>query len=382
MFPHLWTVSAAFMYQFVPIPRSAAAEPPEFVYVPMPSAGKSRIATFGQIARWNMLWEARHLRHRIFAPRTLPRALRWLSRYPECDFRLVPLEGETRYAAYASLYHLLPLDVLRRFGLPPIKRAGWPVAYDFGETGCVLPSDWGTRLGRAVAFHLWPFLSPRSNPSMFSRNDPVHVLSHNLDYWMPYLDLVAQRRCLGNGRCAFDRERPDQPAQLVDARRRLLDENCDVERPLMGGPVWMGEAEAREAAAELVDTADARGNLRAIIDAVRAHRIVDDFSSRWSWEREDFERKLYRKRLKIRPVFVEIDKTIPVHGPGAEAEENLLWQDFLALLDVRERRVVVCLRSGVTRAQEIADELGYANHSPVSKALARIRLKVEAFLGN
>jgi hypothetical protein len=381
MFPYLWTISAAFFHQFVPIPRSSV-RPPEFVYVPLPSRGTPRLATFGRLAEWNMLWEARHLRHRMFRARDLPRRLRWLSRHPESDFRLVPLEGKTRYGAYAPLYHLLPLSVLRRFGLPAIKRGGWPVEYNLGGlTDGVLPADWEVRLSQAVAFHLWPFLCPRSAPSMFARTEPIKLLSHNLDFWMPYLDLVVQQRRGQAERCGFDEEYPDQPRKLAEARRRLAGE-CEVERPLMGGPVWMGESEALEAASALVKAADARGNLRTIIEAVKSNRIADDFSSRWSWEREDFERKLYRRRSKIRPIFVELNDTVPVHGPASEAEENLLWQDFFALLNPRERRIIVCLRSGISRATEIARELGYANHSPVSKALAVIRRKAETFLDN
>jgi hypothetical protein len=216
---------------------------------------------------------------------------------------------------------------------------------------------------------------------LFARTEPIKLLAHNLDFWMPYLDLVAQQRCAQAERCGFDAEYPDQQRKLAELRRRLAGE-CDVERPLMGGPVWMGESEALEAASALVNAADAHGNLRAIIEAVKSNRIADDFSSRWSWEREDFERKLYRRRSKIRPVFVEINDTIPVHGPGSEAEENLLWQDFFALLNARERRIVVCLRSGISRATEIGRELGYANHSPVSKALTLIRRKAETFLDN
>lgn len=50
------------------------------------------------------------------------------------------------------------------------------------------------------------------------------------------------------------------------------------------------------------------------------------------------------------------------------------------MLDKKERRVVVCLRSGTTEATAIA-ELGYANHSPVSKTLAKIRRKAARLLG-
>ena len=58
---------------------------------------------------------------------------------------------------------------------------------------------------------------------------------------------------------------------------------------------------------EKVASADANGRLRAILDAVRSNRVADDFWARWSYAREDFERKLYRKRNKISVRFVELD---------------------------------------------------------------------------
>jgi hypothetical protein len=103
-------------------------------------------------------------------------------------------------------------------------------------------------------------------------------------------------------------------------------------------------------------------------------------SERRSNAREDFERKLYSKRSKVRVSFVELKDTLPVHGPASEYTDDLLWEDFAALLDRKERHVVVCLRSGTTKLGDIASELGYSNHSPVSKALARIRKKAERFL--
>lgn len=58
---------------------------------------------------------------------------------------------------------------------------------------------------------------------------------------------------------------------------------------------------------------------------------------------------------------------------------NLVTNDFMSLLDVRNRQIVVLLNSGVTSRTEIADILGYANHSAVSKRLAQIRRQAERF---
>jgi hypothetical protein len=52
----------------------------------------------------------------------------------------------------------------------------------------------------------------------------------------------------------------------------------------------------------------------------------------------------------------------------------------MVLLSTKERRIVVCLKNGVTRVSDISKELGYANHSPVSKDLKQIRIKAERYL--
>jgi len=167
----------------------------------------------------------------------------------------------------------------------------------------------------------------------------------------------------------------DEQRRLIARIQRTAPPGITVSRPLFGGTVWRGETEAREATGELVEVADAHGHLRGILDAVRSNRVEEDFSGRWSWAREDFERKLYQKRARIKVSFIELRDTVPVIGPTSEVDETLMWQDLLGLLEPRERRVVVLLRSGITKAVDIARELGYANHSPVSKALARIRQK-------
>ncbi len=148
--------------------------------------------------------------------------------------------------------------------------------------------------------------------------------------------------------------------------------------PRMGGPIWTGEHDAAEKIAETVDAADRTGHLRGILDAVRSHRVADDFSSQWSNAREDFERKLYRKRNKVQVRFVELTETIPVQGPESEVLGKLVTNDFLALLDKQQRAIVVLLSSGY-RQHEIAEQLGYANHSPISKKLNQIRRQAERY---
>jgi hypothetical protein len=241
----------------------------------------------------------------------------------------------------------------------------------------IITRDFDERMERALTYHLWPLLGARGAPSCFSREDPIRMLSHNLDYWMPYIDMVAQKRARSFGRTEFE-----DAKQKADYHKHKneMPPGVSLQTPLFGGEIWCGEYEASEATREMIETADENGDLRAILDAVRSHRVEDDFSERWSFEREDFERKLYAKRNKVKVTFVELNDTVPVHGPQSELHEDLLWEDFFALLEPKERRVVVCLRKGLTRLGDIAKKLGYANHSPISKSLARVRRKAKKFL--
>ena len=141
------------------------------------------------------------------------------------------------------------------------------------------------------------------------------------------------------------------------------------EMPTFGTEVWTGEVEASEVTRDLIELADRGGRLRAM-----------DFSHRWSAEREDFERKLYRKRNKVKVSFVELDDSIPYLDAETEVDDNMLYRSLMTVVSPKDRHVVVCLHKGITHVREIADRLGYANHTPVSKALARIRRQAAKLL--
>ncbi|UQU62545.1 hypothetical protein COUCH_26385 [Couchioplanes caeruleus] len=138
--------------------------------------------------------------------------------------------------------------------------------------------------------------------------------------------------------------------------------------PRKCGDIWRGEQGAAEVLDSTIETADVDGRLRGILEAVRAHRYEDDSSAEWTGAREDFERKLYRKRSRVKVRFVELTDTIPVHGPENEVVGGNLCGDFLALLDQGDRTVVVLLQSGVTSLTEVAESMGYRNHSAIPSA--------------
>lgn len=82
---------------------------------------------------------------------------------------------------------------------------------------------------------------------------------------------------------------------------------------------------------DLVERADRLGGLRAIIDMIRAGREHDDFSPCWSRAKEDFDRKLFRKRSRTCISFVELHDTTAVYGPEAEAVDSMVWKNMFAI---------------------------------------------------
>lgn len=373
-YPALATVSAAFFFKLVVVPRTPPP-PPQYVYVPV-----ARVTDpgFVALALWNFMWEWGTVRPESEREGLPERVVAFLDRHPEENFRLVPFTGEQdRLACYDPLYALLPWGTLERFGLPQ-RRTTWPMIAPAWHRCQVAGGV--DRLSAALAHHLWPLLGARSAQSALSKREPTRVLAHHLDFWLPYADVVVQRRMKARGRVPFEGE---QQRRDQEELQRVVDLELDADacRPCYGGHAWYGEEEALEAAREMVEVADEGGRLRGLLEAVRANRVEDDFSPRWSHLREDFERKLYRKRSKWRVAFVELDDTVPVHAPDVEVdvERRLLWQILFATLNEKERRIVVCLRNGTTTATDIAAELGYANHSPISKALAAIRRKARRY---
>lgn len=356
-FPWLNNISAGMMYSGVIRPVEATV--PDYVAIKM---DHHDLEMGGMVSRWNMLWEAGQFRRRFFSEDEMPEAIAKLADLGDVNTILVP-RTSSRYFEYAPLYHLLTKSTIDRFGLPLLRGGQWPFLADFGNLGRFVAPDFGERLAKAWAWTVWPHLNSGSRISAFTQDDPIRLLAHNLNFWVPPVTDVIQETLRSFPE--VDKGKAVGPVTLVDGS--VLD-GAVSGNPRMGGPIWRGEAEVAEVVAETVDAADSTGRLRDIIDAVRSHRVADDFSSQWSNAREDFERKLYRKRNKVQVRFVELTDTIPVQSDESEVLGSLVTSDFLALLNAQQREIVVLLSSGY-RQHEIAEHLGYAGHSPVSKKL-------------
>jgi hypothetical protein len=362
-YPRLFNLSAAWMYR--QLLRADVPDPPEYVTIRFPSTWQPEFSV--PVAQWNSLWEAAQFRRRFFDLEELPAPIGAIADRGDLNVIFVP-RTRSRYYEYSPLFHLLPAQTIRRFGLP-FKRAGqWPFTAEMGDIDRYLPLDFETRLASAWASQVWRHLMPGSPMTGFTDDDPIKLLAHNLDFWIPPVTTVIQE--LMGEVSLVDNGVVEGPVHLEDGS---LLAGASTSNPRKGAEIWHGAGQAKQTLEWVVEEADAAGQLRGILDAVRSNRVEDDFSERWSYAREDFERKLYRKRLKIKTRFVELTDTIPVQGPEAEVVGGTVTAGFLTLLKPREREIVVLLNSGVTNLADVGDLMGCANHSAVSKHLARVR---------
>ena len=378
-YPRMWNMSAGMAF-FQAVIRPDAPERPEYVGVPMPFGNYADPAAWGArifaVARWNALWETAQFRRRFFHDDTdpdaddfqkLPPDLARIADLGDNNVVFIP-RTETRYYDYAPLFHLLPRKILDRHGLPMLAGGQWPFWAELTNPDPYLPTDFRQRLSRAWGATVWRHLMPGAPQIAFTKDDPIHILAHNLDFWIPAVTEAMEDEM--RAWPLVDTGIPPSPVRLNNGE---ILEGATLGAPRVGSDLWSGEDEAAEFVELTIDAADKTGRLRDILDAVRSHRVHDDFSDRWSHAKEDFERKLNHTRSKVKVTFVELDDTTPVHGPETEVVGNIAASDFMALLNPRDREVVVLVRSGVTKLTEIADILGYSSHSAVSKRLRRIR---------
>ena len=367
-FPRMNNMSAGFFYDG--IIRPERPEPPEYVAIDMPDRVDHHMLV--AVTQWNMLWESAQFTRRYFEEDDLPAPLWDLADLGDNSITFVP-RTRTRYFEYAPLLHMLPKHVIDRFGLPTLRPGQWPFLADFASIDDLLPVDLEMRLAKAWAWVIWPHLNSGSRLQAFTADDPIKMLAHNLDFWVPAVTRTIQDRL--SELPEVDKGRQPGPVTLVDGS---VLEGATSGDPRMGGDIWTGAEDAAYALEETVWNADETGQLRGILDAVRSNRVEDDFSPQWSYAREDFERKLHGKRRKVKVAFVELPDTIPVQSAESDIVGNVITNDFLTLLDTKSRTIVVLLNSGATKT-EIARQLGYANHSPVSKRLAKIRKMAEEY---
>ena len=128
--------------------------------------------------------------------------------------------------------------------------------------------------------------------------------------------------------------------------------------------------------------------MRKVHEIVNTHRSHDDYSSRPSHAKMDFHRHYYhtRTKTKVEPIISGYDENGEeeiVYAPYtpnefAEVEFRMWFDGFLEQLSEKDQQIIQLLEQGYTQ-EEIAEMLGYANHSGVTKRIMYIRKALTDF---
>ena len=149
--------------------------------------------------------------------------------------------------------------------------------------------------------------------------------------------------------------------------------------------------QVRELFARVVKRAIKEQGWQPILDIVREMPCDEDFEKWDTNARKDFLRRWYHTRSKkVQTVSLEgmlesSDDDSPIFNipdPGQNVEEYVIAKDFverfLDTLPLKDRQIVKMRQDGYTY-EEIADKLGYKNHSGVIKRVEAVKKKLQKY---
>jgi hypothetical protein len=382
-------MSNAFMKQIEVVQTDRWSKGPlELVFVPVDwdSRGKEDVDRLHlALHDWNQCYAAGHLR-----PADTFDAV--VGRVPGIEHRanpniiLAPATLAGVSALHTMLASLLPDSVLQQVNLERVRASMGLVLW-----GCQdLTAAYVRTVEAAFSRLMWSKIAPkrRFRAEFFSARSPLRLLADDARFWMNRIYRLALDR-RENGFSPVTGE--DESWESMDQLQRQFDEAMVDEedrsafvlrRPLMGGTIWL-ETDAAEREAVLEDALTGAGvmeSLEPVIELLQSERAHEDFSDRASWIKEDFERSFYSKRAKLKVELVETLDDAPVWSADeCDGYGEVLFRDLVAALDVRERRLLLALRTGKT-VTEIAAEKGLRCHASISRRVADLKKRVALLL--
>jgi len=247
------------------------------------------------------------------------------------------------------MFYLLPEEVVARTELTDFPREPY-TALDDPDWRKVYESDYfQLALSDTWAWLVWDYLDVRGGMEQYSGYDPFWRLAHTYSLWMQVfrsMGLTAERY--------FANIAPgDQMAYLP------YEEAADMIRIMVGHYI-------------------ASTNFRLWHDVVKEHRAHEDYDSRRSSVKMDFHRQWYHSRAKVKVLdFIQVDE--PSYYPYDGIDSRLDVERFTSRLDDKNQKIVKLLLAGYTQV-EIAQKLGFANHSGVNKRIKKIGAEFKEYM--
>ena len=217
-----------------------------------------------------------------------------------------------------------------------------------------------------IACIVWPYMMPKTYIESFSGYDPLWKLAHNPEFWinewteMKFLPPVEEMF-----KDPFLRKK-----KALYQSKWQLDQFLSIAVPPVLDKYKIGDA----------------------IKIIEEHRCFEDFDYRDSYKKTEFYRKWYHTRTNHPMIFLEdyMTKYASEHqgekwDPPDESQpfENevdcqVLAGQFMETLDEKDKKILQLRLEGHT-LEEVAEKMGYSNHSGVIKRLRKIGLAFERF---
>jgi hypothetical protein len=359
--------------------------PLEIAFVDRDMKSPSRLEDDYAISMWNMAHDGGHLRPGdIFD--TVTAQVPGIARRTNPNIFLAPRLSSGYTELHAMLASLLPDRVLQG---AHIERPRANLALSLVGR-YQLPDDYASRVETAFAAFIWTKLLPgsRNQRGAFAKSASVRMLAGDVRFWMQRIFRIAlERRELRMISVEDDPEWKPMDAIEQEFRRQLGsedDSNYLVRRPLYGGDLWDPESasDRDDVIHQAIHGGTAQESLAPVLELLRTQRAHEDFSSQYSWVKEDFERSFYSKRAKLKVELISTADDAPVWETGdCDGYSDLLLRDLLAVINTRERKLLLAIREGRTPC-EIAKEQGLRGHATISRRIAALKNKVAAILGD
>ena len=270
-------------------------------------------------------------------------------------------------AEYIPFYYYIPKSILQKCGaeLNSIPRNPRKIFAD-RQAQKVIESDQFTLLMiDATAFMVWPFMGRTEYMEIYSGYDPLWKFAHSPAFW------VQELLDLG----------------IIPTINDMYYE-CDCE---LG---YVSEEEISAQLSFVVPRVMAKHNMNAVIKTVDEYRCFEDFDFRDSRQKTDFYRKWYHTRTQHPIISLEEFKKDYARKHNGQqwdepdykqnVEENtvsdVLVNEFKSTLNEKDMAILQMRMEGNT-LEDIAQKLGYKNHSGVLKRIRKIGLAYEKFTG-
>lgn len=379
-------MSNAFIWQSEIVQSDRWAHGPlELALLPPCDTGSGALARAYSTITWNQEHTAGFVRSGD-ALENLKQLLPHIENRKNPNLIVVPTVSSGTSQLDVMLASLLPDDVLRAAGL--VRQSAQLSLSDMGLHE--LPPDYGRRARAAFSSFVWTKLvqSKRFGLKSFAAKSSLRLLAGDPMFWMNRIYRIAlDRREYCFDECDEVKEPTWKPLEEIRSNlwQQIPEEERSkfiVRRPLQGGFIWDPEiAEDRE---DILNSAiDGDGvleSIRPVVETLLSSQDHDDFSSRNSWIKEDFERSFYSKRAKTKVTLVETFDDFPVWAvEDNKGYEDVLFRDVLATLEPKERRIVIALRQG-KRVSEISRDEGLAGHAAISRRMVSLKAKIKRLL--